>query len=205
VAPEKNITAPAPALPGSTLVIALVASVVFFEPVFSGWLIYDRARLLHGEIWRAWTGHLVHFGSSHLLWNLAIFLAAGCWIERLRPRSTRWFYVICAPVIAASLLILEPDLARYAGLSGVATGVLVFLGCVKLDSHSAEPTWFWVAVFGLVVVKIALETVTHTPLLVEDFSGIVVVPLAHISGAVCGIATWFVTRTPLNAAPPPPS
>jgi len=205
VAPEKNITAPAPALPGSTLFIALVAGVVFFAPIVSGWLIYDRARLLHGEIWRAWTGHIVHFGSSHLLWNLAIFLAAGCWAERIRPRTTRWFYVICAPVIAASLLILEPDLARYAGLSGVATGVLVLLGCVKLDSHSAEPTWFWVAIFGLVVVKIALETVTHTPLLVNDASGFIVVPLAHISGAACGVATWFVTRTPFNAIPPPPS
>ena len=79
VAPEKNITEPAPALPGITLLIAVVAVVVFLVPAVSGGLIYDRALLLHGEIWRAWTAHVVHFGSSHLFWNLAVFLAAGCW------------------------------------------------------------------------------------------------------------------------------
>ena len=205
VAPEKNITEPAPALPGITLLIAVVAVVVFLVPAVSGGLIYDRALLLHGEIWRAWTAHVVHFGSSHLFWNLAVFLAAGCWAERIRPRTTRWFYLICAPVIAAALLILEPDLGRYAGLSGVGTGVLVLLGCFKLDTHSTEPTRFWVAVFGMVVVKIALETVTHAPLLVNDSSDFIVVPLAHISGAACGVATWFVTRTPFNVIPPPPS
>jgi rhomboid family GlyGly-CTERM serine protease len=203
VAPEKYPTSPTPVLPGATLAIALVAALAYFFPQANGLLIYDRALILHGEIWRAWTGHAVHFGASHLLWNLAIFLAAGCWVERIRPRTTRWIYLLCPPVIAAALAILEPTLARYAGLSGVATGVLVFLGCVQLSKGSAEPTWFWVAIFGLVVVKIALETVTHAPLLVNDFSGVVVVPLAHISGAACGVAAWFVTRTPLIAPPPP--
>jgi len=51
-----------------------------------------------------------------------------------------------------------------------------------------------IAVSGLVMVKIALETVTGAPLLVHDFAGFRVVPLAHISGTVCGLVAWAITR-----------
>lgn len=202
MAPEKKLTTPIPALPGATLAIALVAGIVFCFPALNGLLIYDRALILKGEIWRGWTGHIVHYSSSHLLWNLTIFLAAGCWLERVRPRSARWFYLVCPPVIAAALLVAEPSLEHYAGLSGVATGVLVFLACVQLNENNAEPTWFWVAIFGLVGVKIALETVTRAPFLVHDVSGLRVVPLAHVIGAACGVIAWGVTRTPFNAPLP---
>lgn len=194
MAPEKNTPLTRPALPGATLAIALVSVLLFCWPALNGILIYDRAMILHGQIWRGWTGHLVHYSASHLLWNLAVFLSAGCWLEYIRPQSARWFYLFSPPVIAASLLVAEPTLEYYAGLSGVATGVLVFLGCVQLSENNAEPTWFWVAVFGLVVVKIALETVTHVPLLVSDSPTFRVVPVAHISGAGCGILAWVITR-----------
>lgn len=201
VAPEKNTPLIRPALLGATLAIALVSGLLFCWPALNGIFIYDRAMIMHGQIWRGWTGHLVHYSASHLLWNLAVFVAAGCWLEYIRPWSARWFYLLCPPVIAAALLIAEPTLEYYAGLSGVATGVLVFLGCVQLSENNAEPTWFWVAVFGLVVVKIALETVTHAPLLVSEPPSFRVVPLAHISGAGCGILAWVITRPPPVVAP----
>ncbi len=191
---DQKLPPPPPALPGATLAIAAVSALVFCFPVLNSWLLYNRNLLLHGQIWRAWTGHIVHFSSSHLIWNLVIFLAAGCWLEYIRPRSARWFYLACPPIISACLLVGEPDLERYAGLSGVATGVLVFLAFVQLSENNAEPTWFWVAVSGLVMVKIALETVTGAPLLVHDFAGFRVVPLAHISGSVCGLVAWAITR-----------
>lgn len=202
MATEKDITVPplsAPALPGATLGIALASGIVFCFPMLNSWLLYNRELILHGQIWRAWTGHLVHYSSSHFLWNLIIFVAAGSWLEFIRPRSARWFYLACPPVIAATLLIGEPTLERYAGLSGLASGVLVFLAFVQLSENNAEPTWFWVAVFGLVMVKIALETVTGAPLLVHDFAGFRVVPLAHISGGCSGILAWAITRPPEKA------
>ena len=193
---------PAPALPGATVIIAVVAGLIFCFPVLNGWLLYNRELILHGQVWRAWTGHIVHYSSSHFIWNLVIFLAAGCWLEMIRPRSARWFYLACPPVIAAALLIGEPTLERYAGLSGLASGVLIFLAFVQLSENNAEPTWFWVGVFGLVAVKVALETGTGAPLLVHDFAGFRVVPLAHISGAACGLIAWAVTRPPVIEEPP---
>jgi rhomboid family GlyGly-CTERM serine protease len=202
VAPEKDVIAApsaAPAFPGATLAIALVTGLVFCFPAVNEALIYSRSAILQGQIWRAWTGHMVHYSASHFLWNLVIFLAAGCWLESIRPRSARWFYLLCPPVIAATLLFGDTELERYAGLSGLATGLLIFLALVQLSENNAEPTWFWVGVFGLVAVKIALETVTGVPLLVHDFAGFRVVPLAHFSGACSGIFAWAVTRRSGNS------
>ena len=193
MATEKEPAASKPALPTATLLIGLAAVLVFFFPATSAPLIYQRGLILDGEIWRAWTGHLVHLGPSHLVWDLAVFLVAGCWLERLRPKGARWFYLVSPLVIATVLLGFDPGLERYAGLSGVATGVLVFLACLQLGESRAEPRWFWLAVLALVALKIGLETVTHTPLLVSGFSGARVVPLAHVSGAICGLATWAIS------------
>ena len=180
--------------PWVTLAVTFAAGGIFCFPVVNHWLLYNRDLILHGQVWRAWTGHLVHYSSSHFLWNLVIFVTAGCWLELIRPRSARWFYLACPPAISATLLIGEPTLQVYAGLSGLASGVLVFLAFVQLSENDAEPTWFWVGVFGLVIVKIALETFTGAPLLVHDFAGFRVVPLAHISGGCSGVLAWAITR-----------
>ncbi|MEO6874984.1 MAG: rhombosortase [Opitutaceae bacterium] len=202
MANEEDLTPSLPAAPTATatpyvtLAIALCAGVIFCFPFVYAPLLYNRDLILHGQIWRVWTGHLVHYSSSHFLWNLIIFLAAGAWLEHIRPRSARCFYLVCPAVISASLLIGEPTLQLYAGLSGLASGVLVFLALVQLSQNNAEPTWMWVGIFGLVVVKIALETVTGESLLVQDFAGFRVVPLAHISGACSGVVAWAIMRSP---------
>ena len=179
--------------PWVTLGIALAAVAVFLGRADDGF-IFDRNLILRGQIWRAWTGHIVHFGPSHIFWNLSVFVPAGCWLERVRPGVARAFYVISPPVIAAVLLAFDPTLIHYAGLSGVATGLLVLLACGQLQRGAGEPRWFWLAVLALVGIKIALELVTRKPLLVSDFSGIRDVPLAHLGGAACAVAAWAATR-----------
>lgn len=179
------------AFPWMTLVMALLAGLALrFESVHAG-LIYDRKLIFNGELWRTWSGHVVHFGSSHFIWNLAVFVPAGICLERLWPALTRWFYVLCPLVISIVLLVLDPSLDRYAGLSGLATGMLVLLAGLQLGRRREEPAWFWVSVLVLVAVKIGIELFTGAPLLVTGFGHIRTVPLAHIFGAVCGACFWL--------------
>jgi rhomboid family GlyGly-CTERM serine protease len=177
-----------------TLVLALLAGLALkFESVAAGF-IYDRQLIFKGEIWRAWTGHVVHFGLSHSTWNLAIFLPTGWWLERLWPVLTRWFYLACPLIISAALLMLDPSLARYAGLSGLATGMLVLLAGLQLGRRKEEPAWFWWSVLALVGAKIGVELFTGAPLLVSGFGNIRTVPLAHIFGVVSGVLFWAAAR-----------
>lgn len=178
------------AFPWLTLALALLATVaLLFDPV-SGLFIYDRALIYRGELWRAWTGHVVHFGLSHFIWNLAVFIPSGCWLERWWPGWTRWFYILCPLLISAALLRWDPSLTRYAGLSGVATGMLVLLAGFQLGRGPEEPAGFWWSVLALVGAKIVLELFTGKPLLVSGFGDIRTVPLAHIFGAVGGLLFW---------------
>ncbi|SDS42058.1 rhombosortase [Opitutus sp. GAS368] len=175
-----------PVVPWATLALAAAAGLAFAVPRVGAACLYERGPILQGEVWRAWTGHLAHFGPGHLGWNLAVLLPAGCWLERLHPVRVRWLYLVCPLVISATLLVFDRSLDRYAGLSGLATGTLVLLAGRQLLVGAGEPAWIWLGVFALLGVKVAWETATGEPLLADGHS-FRAVPLAHLSGAVCGL------------------
>ena len=178
--------------PWATLVIASLAGLALAFHSVSAWFIYDRALIFRGELWRAWSGHVTHFGASHFIWNLAVFVPAGCWLERLWPTLTRWFYAVCPLIISAALLVLDPSLDRYAGLSGMATGMLVLLAALQLGRRREEPVWFWLSVLALVTAKIGIELFTGAPIFVSGFVDVRTVPLAHIFGVVVAVLFWLV-------------
>jgi rhomboid family GlyGly-CTERM serine protease len=178
----------------ATLLIAVAAGLAFAWPRLAGWMIYERADLLAGQVWRLWTGHLVHYNPGHLFWDLAVFLPAGIWLERIVPGLARRFYVFAPPAISLALFLCEPALGRYAGLSGIAAGLLVLLALVQLRRDSRAPAWFWPAVMLLVAVKILVESVSAEPLFARFDPGVRAVPLAHVGGIVCAVIAFLAAR-----------
>ncbi|HUJ42281.1 MAG TPA: rhombosortase [Opitutaceae bacterium] len=178
----------------TTLAIGMAAGLAFAWPAAAGGLIFVRTDILAGQLWRLWTGHLVHFTANHLLWDLAVFLPAGVWLEWVTPRGARWFYLLAPPTISLLLFFSDPALSRYAGLSGLATGLLVLLALVQLQRDAHEPAWFWLGVLLLVAVKIVVESVTHAPLVVRFDVEVRTVPLAHIGGVGCAVAAFLIWR-----------
>jgi rhomboid family GlyGly-CTERM serine protease len=176
-------------LPWATALLSLAAIAAHCWPALTEQLIYDRSLLLRGQLWRGWSGHVVHNGASHVLWNLAVFLPAGGWLEMLHPRIARWFYALCPLAISALLFVGDPSLLRYAGLSGLATGVLALLAGLQLRHNRREPAWFWLGVLALIAVKMALEFGRTDPLFVQGAPGIRNVPLAHLGGVLCAALT----------------
>jgi rhomboid family GlyGly-CTERM serine protease len=171
-------------IPWATAVVAIGALLTLAVPRLDEALIYDRSALFAGQVWRLWTGHVVHVTTGHLLWNLALVIAAGGWLERITPTVTRWFYVGVPPLIGVTLLLLEPDLARYGGLSGLGAGLIVLLA-LRQRNTPTESRAIWNAVLGLVALKVSLEAWTGAPLVAD---GIHSVPLAHAAGITCAVA-----------------
>ena len=190
-----------PALPWMTLLLAAVAGAAMISEPVARVLIYDRALIFRGEYWRVWTGHVVHFGASHFIWNLAVFVPSGWWLERLWPKTTRWYYLVSPLIISAAMLAFDPALGRYAGLSGLATGMLVLLAALQLGRRAEEPAWFWISVLLLVAIKIGVELFTGAPVFVSGFGDIRTVPLAHIFGVACAIAFWLPSKITATTVP----
>lgn len=182
------------AVPWATVLVAVLAVVVYASRDLGTRLIFERAAIQHGEWWRLWTGNWVHFSASHLLWNLAVLVPAGIWVERIAPGSTRWLLAVGPVVIGVSLWLAEPGLVRYGGLSGLAAGVLALLALAQL-SRKEPDRWFWWAVLALLVLKIAVESFAGQALFAQ-FSdpGLRTVPLAHVAGVGCALAVHFSRR-----------
>ena len=186
-------------MPWASVVVIALALIVAAVPALAPSLLYERADIIRGQYWRLWTGHLVHFGASHLGWNLAVFAVAAIWSERLAPGRTRVLLALVPGVIGVGLYGLEPRLVTYGGLSGLATAVLTFLAYTQLarlaapapssapaadsDPASASDRWFWRAVLALVLLKTAAEFAVEQPFFARYApAGIRAVPLAHLLG-----------------------
>lgn len=176
----------------ATLTVAALALGIAIVPGAAGLLLYRRVDLAAGQLWRLWSGHLVHFGWRHLLADLAVFAIAGAWIEQIAPYTTRVFLAVAPVLISALLYLADPQLAFYGGLSGLAVGLLVLLGLVQLRHDAAAPRWLWPAALAIVAGKVLLEAFTNTPLVSDFGPDIKVSTLAHLGGIACALLAWPV-------------
>lgn len=181
-------------VPWATSLAAATALGLHLAPAAASALVYDRAPIFAGELWRLWTGHWVHWGTAHLGWNLVVFVPAGVWAERLAPSRTRLFLVLAPGAISLGLLGFAPTLARYVGLSGLASGLLALFAFTRLSARAAE-RWFWWSVLALLVLKIGAELFADHPLFARFTDPTIrPVPLAHAAGVLVGGAIHFTPR-----------
>lgn len=176
------------------LLLAVVPALLpWLIPATHGALLYDRTAILRGEWWRLWTGHWVHFSFSHLAWNLAVLLGAAAWLEHLRPGWLLHYTLVGAPLISLVLLVGEPAMQIYGGLSGLATGVVVLLALTQVGRPGSARSW-WTGALVLIAVKTAFDA-SHAHALFAQFDSRAIRPsaLAHVAGAGTALA-FFLSR-----------
>ena len=173
--------------------LAVAAGIgTYVIPGLASHLVYDRAAILSGEVWRLLTGNWVHFSPSHLFYDLLALGIAGLIIER---RGYPYFGLLCvlsALGITTALLAITPEVQSYGGLSGVATGAIIYLALHGLK----EPGPWWgicVAALVLTLGKVLLESMMGQ----LTFAAVhripfVPVPLSHVVGGVtASLIFWW--------------
>ncbi len=186
--------APRPITPWATVLVAVLALILTVSRAWEQAWIFDRPAILHGEWWRLWTGNFVHFGALSLWGNLAVLVPAGIWVERIAPGRTRWMLALAPGLIGALLLMLEPTLLHFGGLSGLTAGVLTLL-VFEQTSRRGGDAWLWWAMLGLLVLKILIELYSGRSLFapVAD-PGLRPVPLAAVAGVVSARGAYLWRR-----------
>ena len=167
----------------SLLVILQVISSGLFEH-----LIYDRAAIASGEIWRLATGHLVHLDWNHLALNAAAFVGLGYLIETDGHKGRHNLLTVSAAgvaTISAALYLLSPATALYAGISGVLNGLFAL---VCLQFFASTRSWIWIALLAGSIAKIAWESAFG-----PAFSAALAwppEPIAHFAGLLAGAVVY---------------
>ena len=141
--------------PPLVLLVALASLVIQFFPDWRATLLYDRAAIAHGELWRIWTGHLVHFGWAHLFVDAGLLLIVGWIAENQHAWFLRLGLVLMPAFISGCMFWLEPGLARYGGLSAFNLGVLLYIAAQGWRRDWTD--WFWPAVIAIYIGELLYE------------------------------------------------
>jgi rhomboid family GlyGly-CTERM serine protease len=169
------------AIGGTCLLLACAG-----EPLASG-LAWERAGILHGELWRLWSGHLVHYSLSHAAADTLVLLAMGWYAEPLIG-SRRFGLLLAGAAILLSLglLALAPALSEYRGASGLAVLTAVLGGVLAWRRQPASRPMLGCAALALAA-KTSWEACAHTAAFTDLPPGVAVAWQAHLLGALLGV------------------
>ncbi len=150
---------------------------------FEALLIFHRQHIMTGELWRVFTGHLIHLSWQHLLMNifglwLIIWLAKGC------ISTTEWFItLLLSSLLISGALLFFSDISWYVGFSGILHSFLILIA-YRLVSQSSVEGWFLLI---FVLIKIGWEQWQGASTELEHIIGGNVVTDAHLYGVIAGV------------------
>lgn len=144
---------------------------------------YERDAVLHGELWRLVTAHLVHLGATHLALNAVGVLLVAALVGREESTVT-WAGLasVVALGVGIGLLIGSPRVGWYAGFSGVGHGLLA-AGSVALAWRHRTLGVVCAVALG---VKLAWDPFTASTSAHSALVGGATIADAHLYGAATG-------------------
>lgn len=174
---------------GVTLVTAVVTVVIFAFPKLTNSLQLDFDSVAEGQWWRLMSGHLTHYGVQHLFWDLLMFVVLGAICERQNRKLFGWVFLSMATGVSLAVMFACTEVSEYRGLSGIDTGLFVWLIIDQLRACLAGRDRYGVAFWGigglLLIGKLIFEMVTGDILFVQT-DGFKPLVESHLAGAVGG-------------------
>lgn len=119
--------------------IPLLALPALLPDAAQPWLEYRREAVLSGEVWRLFSGHLVHWTPRHALQDGIALLVLAWSLEPLGAARHLWRTLALASlVLSLFLAIAVPEMAAYRGASGLA---LTLAGLLIAALWRQRPAW----------------------------------------------------------------
>ena len=144
---------------------------------------YQADAIKHGQVWRLITGNFVHLGWAHTFMNLLGLgliwgLFWGCFSQR------QWLIITLTSCLAVSLglLVFDPNLEWYVGLSGMLHGLFVAGAVGGIRRGDRREAILLVAIVGKLIWE---QSYGAMPGSAEMAGGPVVVDV-HLFGAIGG-------------------
>jgi len=160
-----------------------------------GALALDRTSAGAGELWRLWSGHIVHFSLRHALFDAGTVLLFGCVAEaHLGKRFVALTLLLALPLISIALLLSVPDVREYRGASALAT-ILGTLAGAALWRTRPEHRGLLAILAFLVLAKSACDAWGLQTTLAALPPGVRVAWQAHLEAIAAAVAgLYFADR-----------
>lgn len=185
---------------------ALFAALTLLVWPFPRELLDWQPALALAQPWRALSAAFVHWTPLHLAANLAgcAVLAMLGWRARLGGREA--LAGLAALPLAQLGLLLRPELAHYAGLSGALHGLTAVAALALLAGAGRGPRERLVgaAIVAGLVAKLVLERPLGPVLQTGAGWDFAVAPFAHLSGTLAGALAWALTIARFHRTPRSP-
>ena len=162
------------------------AMVVAWWPQAQDALVWDRNAILAGQAWRWFTGHGVHFSAAHLVADVVALAAAAACIGPGDSRALHRALWLAACLVPAAVLVAEPDIARYGGLSGLAMAAWT-LAAARRCAGTGRDRILGMTLAAGAVAKLVLEGISGSTLWAGTAGDAVPCISAHLAGAACGV------------------
>lgn len=145
---------------------------------------YGRAEILESDQWwRILTGNLVHLGYPHLLLNMTgLALIALLLAHALSTRQWLFTGVVSMLGVGIGLLLFDPQLDWYVGLSGALYGLLLGGAIAEFRNHKSMACLIGAFTIGKIVWEQLFGAVESS----ETITGGNVIVNAHLYGMVAG-------------------
>lgn len=178
-------------------IIGMAAAAIASPLVAEGWEL-NRAAILNGEWSRILTGHLTHWNLDHFLWDAVVLLGLGVaciWRSVGRTVAT---LLAAAIAISGAILLFQPEVVSYRGLSGLDSALFMLLAATLWRESRANGRR---GLGGIALVaalaflaKAGYEAATGATLFV-DSANAEFIPLAsaHLVGGAVG---WLIGVAP---------
>lgn len=164
-----------------------------------GPFLLEREALAQGELWRLWTGHLVHLTPTHFL------LDVGAGVLLLLFVRSRLAALVLPPLVGLGVLALRPDLGSYSGLSGVLHGWTVLAAIDLARTTRGVERLVAVGLFVGVLAKSLFEALTASSVFTTGVAmGGETVHVAHLVGAFGGLLLAMLSGLALRRRAPEP-
>lgn len=144
---------------------------------------FDRNGLQAHEWWRLLTAHVVHLNVTHAAMNVVALCLVLALVGTATTARSWWLvYYTIGLAISLALYLLEPQLIRYVGASGVIHGLVAFGAAMRFRSHRLESSVLLVGLAAKLIYESQAGAVAGSASLI----GAPVITAAHLYGALAG-------------------
>jgi len=144
---------------------------------------FDRSAIQQGEVWRLLSAHITHLNWNHFWLNMAGILVVMLFFSHYQSTMYWLGAIIFVSLFCSAGLMLDMQLNRYVGFSGVLHGLFLIGARYETCRYKLSGMVLWV----LIVAKLMWEQLYGAMPGSEEMTGGRVAVNAHLYGAVGGV------------------